>query len=63
VLRRLRQDPATEGIPVLIFTAYQVPRGEAHALQVPASMIMSKGHLSVARLRDAVRSALGAAPV
>lgn len=58
VLKKLRADPATEKLPVLLFTAFRVPAAEAEQLNMPPHMIMSKGSMSVMDIRAAVNQVL-----
>src|SRR5687767_397003 len=47
LLKQLRADPKTASLPVLLFTAFRVTNEQAAELDVPLSMIMNKGSLSV----------------
>jgi len=58
LLRKLRSQPLTTKIPVLLFTAFRVPSTDIEDLNMPSSMIMNKGSMSVAAIRVAVRDAL-----
>jgi CheY-like chemotaxis protein len=58
VLKQLRADPKTKALPVLLFTAFRVTNEQAAELEVPRSMIMNKGSLSVKDLRGTVAEVL-----
>jgi CheY-like chemotaxis protein len=58
VLKQLRSDPKTKALPVLLFTAFRVTNEQAAELDVPHSMIMNKGSLSVKELRGTVAQVL-----
>jgi two-component system, cell cycle response regulator DivK len=62
VLKQLRADPKTKSLPVLLFTAFRVTNEQAAELDVPHSMIMNKGSLSVKELRGTVAQVLGYSP-
>jgi CheY-like chemotaxis protein len=61
VLKQLRADPKTAKLPVLLFTAFRVTNEQAAELDMPHSMIMNKGSLSVKELRGTVAQVLGVA--
>jgi signal transduction histidine kinase/CheY-like chemotaxis protein len=58
VLRRLRQDPATRDVPVIIVTSTVLDRAEEGRLRQFAAAIVSKADLSRETLGDAVRGVL-----
>jgi CheY-like chemotaxis protein len=58
VLRRLRQDPRTHDIPVLIVSSVRLEDEERRALLPEVNAILSKDDLSVDRLSSALEAAL-----
>jgi len=62
VLARLRANPATAGLPVLIATSRIVSAAEREALGVSAAAVMSKDDLNE-QLLAAVAGAIAPAPV
>ena len=58
VLRRLRQDPRTHGIPVLIVSSVRLEEEERRALLPEVRAILSKDELSEERVTSALESAL-----
>jgi CheY-like chemotaxis protein len=58
VLRRLRSNPDTETLPVLLFTAFRMTTEQAAELSLKPSMIMSKGNMSVRDIRATVNQVL-----
>jgi CheY-like chemotaxis protein len=66
VLRRLRADPGTTTVPVLVCTSKEVEPEEARELRALGAALLSKLELSrpdaVARLRSALAGAVEAAP-
>jgi CheY-like chemotaxis protein len=58
VLKRLRADPVTEGLPVVIVTSRVITPEEQEALDRP-SAIVSKQELARATLAPVVQAALG----
>ena len=59
VLRHLRENPRTAELPVIVFTAQQVTHERARALNIPYSMLLRKGSLSMTDLRKKVLDVLG----
>jgi CheY-like chemotaxis protein len=53
-LRRLRADPATASIPVMLFTAFHVSEAEQAELRLDPCMVLTKGNLTVGQMREAV---------
>ncbi len=58
LLKKLRTQAETAAIPVLLFTAFRVPSQDIEDLNMPPSMIMNKGSMSVSAIRAAVRDSL-----
>lgn len=58
LLRKLRANPETASLPVLLFTAFRVTNEQADELKLPPSMIMSKGNMSVKDIRATVNQVL-----
>jgi DNA-binding NarL/FixJ family response regulator len=58
LLKKLRTQPNTATIPVLLFTAFRVPSHDIEDLNMPSSMIMNKGSMSVSAIRAAIHDAL-----
>jgi CheY-like chemotaxis protein len=59
VLSRLRENQETASIPVIIYTAKTLADEELVRLDVPMSMVVRKGRLSMTHLRDLVIEILG----
>jgi CheY-like chemotaxis protein len=64
VLQRLKSNPATERIPVVLFTAFQVTQEQARMFQLEPWMILRKGNMNLPQLREIIGKALngGAEP-
>jgi putative two-component system response regulator len=58
VLRRLKDDPETRDVPVVIVTSSRLNRTESEQLSRLATAIVSKDVLTPAVVADAVRHAL-----
>ena len=58
VIMKLRENPETAGIPVIIFTAKTLTNDELQRLGLPSHTIVRKGHLSMTHLRDLVMDIL-----
>lgn len=61
VLERLRANPETAAVPVLVFTADNTGPELSEELRVPLSRIMRKGNLSMTHLRSIAIQVLGSA--
>jgi CheY-like chemotaxis protein len=58
MLKKLRSNPDTATLPVLLFTAFRMSADQAHELRLSPSMIMSKGNMSVKDIRATVHEVL-----
>jgi CheY-like chemotaxis protein len=58
VVRKLRENPETADVPIIIFTAKTLTSEEMTRLNVPTHMIVRKGRLSMTHLRDLVMDIL-----
>jgi CheY-like chemotaxis protein len=58
VVLKLRKNPGTADVPVIIFTAKTLTDEEMTRLSVPAHMIVRKGRLSMTNLRGLVMDIL-----
>jgi len=58
VLRRLRNDPRTRGIPVVVVSSVRLEPEERRALLSEVHGILSKDDLSEERIRNAIEAAL-----
>jgi CheY-like chemotaxis protein len=58
MLKKLRTQPQTAAIPVLLFTAFRVPSHDIEDLNMPPQMIMNKGSMSVSAIRAVLNEAL-----
>jgi CheY-like chemotaxis protein len=58
VVQKLRENPETAGLPIIIFTAKTLTNEELTRLDVPSHMIVRKGHLSMTNLRELVMDIL-----
>ena len=54
VLRRFREDPTLEGVPVLVYTAAELAREEREALDVPSGRILTKSRVPLGTLVDRI---------
>ena len=60
MLKRLREDPTTRALPVVVVTSTVLERADEQELRSQASGIVSKSDLSRHVLGEAVRAALAA---
>ena len=58
VLGRLRENPQTAEVPIIVFTAKTLTVEELTRLNVPNQMVVRKGKLSMTHLRDLVMDIL-----
>jgi len=63
VLARLKRNPETAGIPVIIATSQIIASAERERLEAHASAVLGKGRLGDADSRDQIRQALRAANI
>ena len=58
VLRRLRADPTTASLPVVIYSALSDPKFQEHARRTGATEVWLKGGFDIGRLREMIERVL-----